>query len=328
MFDKNILKSIKFDVPIIGIGNLSVGGTGKTPMVEFLVEHFIQKKSTAIISRGYKRRSKGFLIADENSTAELIGDEPMQMKLKFPNLKVCVCEDRVFAVPDLLIEHPDVKVILMDDSFQHRYLKPGLQILLTSYGDLYSNDWYLPTGNLRDLKSSSERADIVVVTKCPENLSTNEQAEISTLLNLNNKQKLYFSSINYKKPYLIGNQEDKIDLNKDLDVLVIVGIATIESLKKYLSEEVRKIHYMKFSDHHFFSVKDIENIENKFNELNSNQKVIITTEKDAARLQIYSEKINKLGLKIYVLPIKFTFLKGSENILANVDNFVDNFDGI
>ena len=323
LFNKKVLRTIEFSIPIIGVGNLSVGGTGKTPMVEYLVQHFT-KRPTAILSRGYKRRSKGFIIADENSTAVEIGDEPMQMHLKFPDLKVCVCEDRVFAIPDLLTVHPDVQIVVMDDAYQHRYLKPGLQILLTCYGDLYVNDWYLPTGNLRDLKSSSKRADIVIVTKCPPKMNKKLQLEISTLLNLEERQKLFFSTIHYNKPYLIGNQGNEIDLNSEMEVLLVTGIAKVDSLEKYLAEEVTKIHYMKFSDHHFFKENDIGRIKIKYNSINALNKVILTTEKDATRLQIFSEKIKALGLKIYVLPIKMIFLTGEEDFLKDVDNYVDN----
>ena len=195
LYDKKIFRSAKFDFPLICVGNLAVGGTGKTPMVEYLVSILEKKYEVATLSRGYKRKTKGFLIASEKSKALEIGDEPMQIHKKFPGITVAVAEERVIGIPQLLFSKPGTEVIILDDAFQHREVAAGLNILLTDFNNLYSRDYMLPTGNLRDTKKSSERADIIIVTKCKSNLTADEKVSVINELKPKANQEIFFATI-------------------------------------------------------------------------------------------------------------------------------------
>src|SRR4030095_9814552 len=200
MFDVNLFRSASFNLPLICIGNLSVGGTGKSPMVEFLIGKLQREFRLAVLSRGYKRKTKGYALAGPHSTALEIGDEPMQFFNKFPDLTIAVGEERVVAIPQLLHDKPDTQVIILDDAFQHRWVTAGFNILLTDYNNLYTRDWFLPTGDLRDLKKSARRANIIMVTKCPPDLSLAEKAHLRKEINPTSKQQIFFSSISYGQP--------------------------------------------------------------------------------------------------------------------------------
>ena len=200
-FDKGILKSYSFDVPVIAVGNLSVGGTGKTPQIEYLIRLLSSKYKVATLSRGYKRKSEGFVLADAHSNASILGDEPFQFYTKFPNIQVAVDANRKNGIEQLLSQESKPDIILLDDAYQHRKVKAGFYILLTSYGDLYADDFILPTGNLRESRSGAQRANLVIVTKCPENLSLDEQQKIKEKLKLSVSQELYFSFIVFFKTY-------------------------------------------------------------------------------------------------------------------------------
>ena len=206
LYDKNIFKSSDFGLPVISVGNLSVGGTGKSPMVEYIVELLINKYKIAILSRGYKRKTKGYSLAKTNSTALDIGDEPMQFHLKFPSLTVAVGEQRVEAIPQLLHDKPETECIILDDAFQHRAIKSGLDILLSEHDNLFVNDFYLPTGDLRDLKSSYLRAEIIVVTKCKPDLSDLAKNKIINLIKPQTGQKIFFTAIEYGRCYHLINK--------------------------------------------------------------------------------------------------------------------------
>lgn len=314
LFDKRILKSISYSIPSISVGNLSVGGTGKTPMIEYLIRVLKSENKIAILSRGYKRRSSGFLLADENSNADQIGDEPFQMLQKFPEISVCVGEDRVLAIPQLLYEKEETELILLDDAFQHRYLNAGFHILLTSYNNLFTRDWYLPTGNLRDLKSSKGRADIIIVSKCPADLDKSSQSEIRKEIELNSNQHLFFSSIR-----TIGLQQvspkysdvlNKIAFIKNKKILLLSGIAHSQELRNYLEKKASSVISMKYSDHHYFTENDLDKIHKKFQEIETKDKIILTTEKDWARLQLHKLQLMKLDLPIFTLPVEVEFLNG------------------
>ncbi|WP_281231972.1 tetraacyldisaccharide 4'-kinase [Flavobacterium gelatinilyticum] len=312
LFDKGILKSTSFDVPVIAVGNLSVGGTGKTPQIEYLIRLLSDKYKVAALSRGYKRKSEGYVLASENSNAEILGDEPFQFYQKFPNIKVAVDANRTNGIMQLLL-HPDKpEVILLDDAFQHRKVKAGFYILLTSYDDLYADDFMLPTGNLRESRSGADRANIVVVTKCPNNLSEEKQAEIRLKLKLNCSQQIFFTFIDYDT--IIYNKDQSVEVSeiKSEPKILLAGIAKPKPFFDYLKTENDEC--LIFPDHHHFSDADLDSIQSK-----ANGRKIITTEKDYVRL-----KDSKLVSQLYYLPIKSTFLNHQQNFDASILEYVKN----
>ncbi|MBX9807886.1 MAG: tetraacyldisaccharide 4'-kinase [Flavobacteriaceae bacterium] len=310
LFDKGILKSYSFDIPIIAVGNLSVGGTGKTPQIEYLIQLLSPKYKVATLSRGYKRKSEGFVLADSTSNAEILGDEPFQFYSKFKNIQVAVDADRKNGIEQLLLQPEKPDVILLDDAFQHRKVKAGFYILLTSYGDLYSDDFMLPTGNLRESRSGVKRANVVIVTKCPENLSFEEQNKIMVQLQLNANQQLYFSYIDYDEFIYSKDKTMKVSEIKNVNKLLLAGIAKPKPFFAYLQSE--NDEKLVFPDHHHFTENDSNNIKNK-----SQNKIIITTEKDFVRL-----KGNIPNKQLFYLPIRSSFYYGGENFDKTILNYV------
>lgn len=310
LFDKGILKSTSFDIPIIAVGNLSVGGTGKSPQIEYLIRLLSDHYKVATLSRGYKRKSEGFVLASENSNAEILGDEPFQFYQKFPHVQVAVDANRRNGITQLLSQNEKPEVILLDDAYQHRKVKAGFYILLSSYGDLYSDDFMLPTGNLRESRSGANRANIVIVTKCPKDLSDKEQEQIRLKLKLTCSQQIYFSFIDYDD--CIYSKEEKIAVNeiKNESKLLLAGIAKPTPFFGYLKNDTDEC--LTFPDHHNFSDSDLESIQNK-----AQNRKIITTEKDYVRL-----KDSKLVSQLYYLPIKSTFIKHQNNFDATILEYV------
>lgn len=310
LFDKGILKSYSFDIPIIAVGNLSVGGTGKTPQIEYLIRLLSPKYKVATLSRGYKRKSEGFILADSTSNAEILGDEPFQFYKKFNNIQVAVDADRKNGIEQLLSLTNKPEIILLDDAFQHRKVKAGFYILLTSYGDLYSDDFMLPTGNLRENRSGAKRADMIIVTKCPATLSLDEQNKIKNKLKLEPNQQLYFSYIDYDESIYSEDKTLKVSEVKNVNKLLLAGIAKPEPFFAYLENE--DDFFMTFPDHHNFSKKDIISIEYQ-----AIDDFIITTEKDYVRLR------GKLANKqLFYLPIKSSFILDSDNFDKTIINYV------
>lgn len=305
LYDANILKAAKFNIPIVCVGNIAAGGTGKSPMVEWILRQFEKELQLATLSRGYKRKTRGYALANETTTALEIGDEPMQFHLKFPDVSVAVGEERVVAVPLLLHDRPDTKLIVLDDAFQHRAIEAGLNIVLTDYSNLYTRDWYLPTGDLRDEKRSAARADMIVVTKCPLNLSLEDAELIRQELNPAPHQQVFFAGITYGKPYQLVDRQETV-LGAEMEVLLVTGIANPKPLKRYLANQVSSYEQLAYSDHHIFTIDDIKEIQRKFNQLGWGQKLILTTEKDAVRLIKFQQELR--DWPIYVLPIEMTFL--------------------
>lgn len=309
LFDKGILKSYSFDLPIIAVGNLSVGGTGKTPQIEYLIRLLSPTYKIATLSRGYKRKSDGFILADSTSNAEILGDEPFQFYQKFPNILVAVDANRKNGIEQLInISKPDI--ILLDDAFQHRKVKAGFYILLTAYNDLYADDFILPTGNLRESRSGAERANIVVVTKCPSNLSDKEKNSIERKLQLESRQKLFFTSIAYDE--FIFSEEKQIPVSeiKNSDKLLLAGIAKPEPFFDYLKNKNDVV--LTYPDHHHFTEKDLTEIKNT-----AKSKIIITTEKDFVRL-----KGSLPASQLFFLPIKSNFLSNSGSFDESILDFV------
>ena len=314
LYDKGIKKSTAFNLPIIAVGNLSVGGTGKTPMVEYLIRLLSDRYNLAVLSRGYKRKSNGFYLANAATTIEEIGDEPFQYHSKFKNINVAVNANRVEGVNNILATLPKTEIVLLDDAFQHRKIKAGFYIMLTAYNDLFYNDLVLPAGNLRECKSGVKRANVVVVTKCPKDLSEQEMLLIKSKIDIDN-EKIFFSTISYHHSVTNNIEEISIpDLKNDF--IAVAGIAKPEYFFEYL--KCSKNDCLTFLDHHFFSDQDINNILQK-----ANGRKIITTEKDYMRLQNQLPK-NQL----YYLPIEMEFLKNSElfdfEISKSLQNLVFN----
>lgn len=305
LFDKNFFHQVSFNLPIIGVGNLSVGGTGKSPMVEYLIALLQTNYQLATLSRGYKRKTIGYALAHTATTALEIGDEPMQFHTKFPGVAVAVGEERILAIPQLLFDRPETDVIILDDSFQHRKIKPGLNILLTECADLFTRDFFLPTGDLRDQRSSYKRANIIVVTKCPAEISEKEAALIHNEINPVSGQTVFFTSIQYDLPYHIILKE-QMEISNEDEVLLVCGIANPAPLKNYLSQKSKAYYQQSFSDHHIYTIDDLTEIFKKFGAMTADKKMIITTEKDAVRLLKFTDVL--IGMPIYVLPVKHHFL--------------------
>ncbi len=323
LYDKNIIHSISFNLPVICVGNLSVGGTGKSPMVEYLVMLLQNDVAVATLSRGYKRKTKGYALAGDSSTALEIGDEPMQFHNKFPRIAVSVGEERLEAIPQLLHDRPETGVILLDDAFQHRRVKAGLNILLVDCNNLYTRDWYLPTGSLRDEKNSVKRADVVIVTKCKKEMSIAEKDAVVAELKLLPQQQLYFSSIRYATPYHIITRVPH-ELHKTDEVLLVTGIANPAPLKNLLDQAVDKYEQLRFRDHQVFTIDDLKRIMNRFEEMPGASKIILTTEKDAVRLIKFENVLNDAPL--FVIPIASEFLfNGTAAFDQNIKEFIHQF---
>lgn len=324
LYFKQYLKSVQFNKPMICIGNLSLGGTGKSPMVEYLLSILSDHYKVATLSRGYKRKTKGYALANQFTSALEIGDEPMQFHIKYPNVAVAVGERRIEAIPQLIQDVPDLDVIILDDAFQHREIVADFNILLTEYENLYCDDFFIPTGDLRDERKSAKRANIIIVTKCDPNLTFNEKEEIIEKLHPEPHQHIFFTSIAYDTPYHIYNPSDQWVLTMRDEVLLVCGIANPIPLKNYIHENTHTYYQISYSDHHIFSIEDLNEIKEKFNQINAKSKLILTTEKDAVRLVKYTEELNDIPL--YVLPIQPQFLFGEQSkFYTLVTNYVAQF---
>jgi len=323
LYDKRIIRSTSFGLPLICIGNLSVGGTGKSPMVEYLVMHLKDTFKVATLSRGYKRKTRGYALANEQTNALEIGDEPMQFHLKFPDVPVAVGEERIVAIPQLLHDRPGTQAIILDDAFQHRAIRAGLNILLTDCNNLFTRDFYLPTGDLRDLKRSYRRAEIIIVTKCNPDLTVSERDEVIKEIKPLVHQEVYFTSIQYGTIYHIAGREPAV-LDDKTEVLLVSGIANPASLESLLREHSQSYHKMQYADHHIFTIDDLKEIRKRFKNMDSPAKIILTTEKDAVRLVKFNHELADLPL--YVIPIRHHFLFNEEGkFLGRVTNFIRNF---
>ena len=325
LYDWNILKSKSYDIPNICVGNLNLGGTGKTPHIEYLTELLSDKYKIAILSRGYGRNTKGFILADESHTHHDIGDEPLQFFKKFKDVKVAVDENRCEGMERLLQDENPPQIILLDDAYQHRKIKPGLNILLTDYYNLYSNNYLFPAGILRDIKKAAQRAEMIVVTKSPNVITPYYRKDVESSLKLLPHQKIFYSYIEYLdfKPFSKISYET--DIKDAKTILLLCGIANTYSLEDHIKRKYNTISKMQFSDHHNFTEKDIDLIIEKYNSLIGKNKAIITTEKDAMRL-INSSFINKFdNIPVFVIPIKIRFHKEEGTSFDNeILNYINN----
>lgn len=309
-YDWGVFHSESFNVPVISVGNLSAGGTGKSPAIEYLIRLLQNNKEhLATLSRGYGRKTKGFIMAGPSATAETIGDEPWQFFQKFKNITVSVCEDRVTGIQLLLKNQPAPEAILLDDAYQHRRVKPGLNILLTDFRHLYTHDCVLPSGRLREFRSGAKRADIIIVTKSPEQLSRAERDKIVISLSPKPGQTVLFSFIRYKEfmPFFENSAPLTASSLKESETLLFSGIADPAPLIEHLKTYSKNLHTMRFGDHHLYSQKDFEAISQKFCNIASEKKVIITTEKDFSRLA-HKNILNELSrFPVYYLTVEMDF---------------------
>ena len=324
LFEMGILKSRSFSTPVISVGNITVGGTGKTPHVEYLIRLLKERAKVAVLSRGYKRKTSGFVLADENATVRTIGDEPYQMKTKFPDITVAVDGKRTRGI-DRLTSGEYVKgidVIFLDDAFQHRYVKPGINILLVDYHRLIIYDKLLPAGRLREPIESKNRADIVIVTKCPKDLKPMEFRVITKAMSLYPYQQLFFSTHEFEalRPVFAENPEqterpEQTELSEalaDKNVMLLTGIASPEQMLIDLKTYAKEVTPLAFSDHHNFKKKDVDRINEAFSALPS-PKLIVTTEKDETRLKQVVGLSEEVKTSLYALPIKIKILLDQEN---------------
>lgn len=333
MFDWGLLKSTSFDLPIISVGNISVGGTGKTPHTEYLINILQTKYKLASLSRGYKRKSEGFVLANENSNSLDLGDEPMQMNRKYPKLNVAVDADRVNGVQQLLTNDNGLKLdcILLDDAYQHRYIKPGLSILLIDYNRPISNDFVMPMGRLRENSSGKKRADIIIMSKCPSDLSESDTEKLKIKINPQAHQELYFTSLDYAPIERVFNSNIELPMldqskKESLGILLVTGIANPAPLRTYLNTYCNEFKELQFPDHYTFKDKDIHQIEKEFNVLKSDNKLIITTEKDAIRFLDMEIKSTVIKNNMAYIPLQIKFLhKAKDQFEKQIHNFVASF---
>ena len=308
-FEVGILKSRAFSVPVISVGNITVGGTGKTPHVEHLIRLLKESFRVAVLSRGYKRKTSGYVVADAKTTARDIGDEPQQMHTKFPDITVAVDRKRVRAIERLTADDPMLDVILLDDAFQHRYVKPGINILLVDYHRLIIYDRLLPAGRLREPLSGKNRADIVIITKCPKELKPMDFRVITKAMDLYPYQHLYFTTLDYGdlQPVFPATGA-ACSLSADTHVLLLTGIASPKQLEEDLAPLAARLTPLSFPDHHHFSRKDVRRINETFAQMPS-PKLIVTTEKDAARLTAVDGLSDEVRSHLYALPVRISFMQ-------------------
>lgn len=322
MFECKILKQKSYDIPVICIGNITVGGTGKTPHTEYLIELLRSNYRVAVLSRGYKRKSKGFVLADKNSTVGQIGDEPYQIKAKFPEVIVAVDSERQRGIETLLSlpegEKPDV--ILLDDAFQHRYVKPSFTILLTDYNRLMTKDKLLPAGRLREPVYYAEKANVIIVTKCPDGITPLDQRLLAKEIQVYPYQDLFYTSFRYGSltPVFAENKEE-LSLKKlqNKDVLIVAGIANPRPFFRKVKRYVKQAETIQYPDHYQFTSKDILDIKSRLASMAGKEKVIIVTEKDAARLLSMDNIDEEIRSILYYLPIRVSFVNEEDKKLFN-----------
>ena len=318
LYDLGILTSHEFDIPVISVGNITVGGSGKTPHVEYLIRLLSRDYRVAVLSRGYKRRSKGFLAAGPESTVDDLGDESFQIYRKFPEVRVIVDGNRERALKKIEEEIKDIEVVIMDDAYQHRSVKPGLSILLIDYDLPLSKEWYLPAGRMRESRHEKKRADLVLFTKCPKTLKPIEERIRVKHFNPFPYQRVYFTRIIYGNPLPVFTCKEvqqtgkSIVIDKNTDILAVTGIANPDPYISYLKNQGRNVRLLDFPDHYRFRGKDIEKIGKIFGEMEADKKIILTTEKDAVRLTGFCTFDPPYAESWYYFPIEVAVLQTSE----------------
>jgi tetraacyldisaccharide 4'-kinase len=320
LFDRNFFKSVKFPIPVISIGNIAAGGTGKTPHTEFILNVLNKSYKCAVLSRGYKRTTTGFLEVNERYNFADVGDEPLQIARKFSNVNVAVAEKRTYGIKKILEKYPETNVVILDDAFQHRQVKPSLSILLTSYRKLFTTDFLLPAGHLRERRNNYKRADIIIITKCPVNIGKDEINAIRMKINPIKHQRIFFSGYEYSDLIPVFNDENnkKIDFNnlksRKYTGLILTGIASTKEFWDKTSELCDDTITLTFTDHHDFTRNDIRKIEKIFGNIKNDDKIIITTEKDAIRLVDNKFISNNIKQYFFYIAISVKILDNNEDL--------------
>ncbi|MDP1727607.1 MAG: tetraacyldisaccharide 4'-kinase [Bacteroidota bacterium] len=314
LYDSGLFGVTYFDIPTINVGNLAFGGTGKTPHIEYLVRLLKDQFAIAVLSRGYKRKTTGYVFADSQSSANTIGDEPMQIYTKFKPLPVAVAENRVLGLPDLLYDAPETQVVLLDDAFQHRAIKPGINILLTEYNNRFTQDFLAPAGMLREYRAAYVRADIIIVSKCNPDLSLAEREQIRKEIKPYPHQQVYFSFIKFGA---LEGLYEPITRQKPGEALVFAGIANPQSLVDEIEKRAEKVQLKKYPDHYNYIWKDIEDIVYLFEQMTGSDKIIITTEKDRTKLMAPEIKEVLEKHPIFYLPVEVVFFNEDQESFNN-----------
>jgi tetraacyldisaccharide 4'-kinase len=322
-YDTGILKTVEFAFPVICVGNITVGGTGKTPHTEYIAALLKQNFKVATLSRGYKRETNNFRIATQSTQVWEIGDEPLQIARNFPDILVTVDKNRVHGVNQILQEFPETEVIILDDGFQHRRITPGFSILLSDFERLFIRDHMLPYGNLRESKGNMRRADMILVTKSPENISPIHRRLIVKEINKSPYQNLYFTTFIYKLPIPVFEASSEVsppDILKcaDCGIVLITGIANPRTLKEYLQKSYNEITHLSFPDHHNFTEKDLMSLSSAYNNLKSATRYIFTTEKDAVRLREFTNIAEPIKSAFFYIPIGIHFLNNDKDEFDNL----------
>lgn len=328
LFDLKILKSTEFKVPVITVGNITVGGTGKTPHIEYLIRLLKNDFKIALLSRGYKRKTSDFRVADINSSFEEIGDEPLQVKKKFPEIMVAVDRNRVNGIQKIIDQQPDTDIVLLDDGYQHRWVTPGISILLVDYNRPIFSDSFLPLGELREPASEKRRANIIIITKFPDNISAIDKRLFLNKIDVQSHQKVYFTKFKYGEllPVFGTSESVKGTGNKEIlaSVLLVTGIAQPGILIDEIQKQFNIENTIKFPDHYNFTQEDIEKINAEFEKIETENKIIITTEKDAVRLRSFENIVANPAAWFYI-PVEIEFLPGDdENFKRYILHYVKN----
>ncbi len=325
-YSLGILKGLRFNIPLISVGNLSVGGTGKTPHIEYLIRMLKPYVQIAVLSRGYRRKTKGFRYVVPESDANQVGDEPLQYKKKYPEITVAIAERRAFAIPQMISQQADIQTILLDDAFQHRAVTPGLNILLTPYSKPFTRDFLIPLGRLREWRSAYERADKIIISKCPDTLSIDDRKKLIQEINPYPHQEIFFSKYQYLDPYYLLDQNAVLQLENDMQIIVLCALASTDYLIDYLEKQVTYLEVIEYEDHHYYTEEDIQKLHRRWASLEGKRNLILTTEKDATRLQLLRPLILKLQLPIFVLPIEVRFLdQDAQRFAKSVQQFLLDF---
>ncbi len=322
-FDWDILPEQEFNLPVINVGNLMVGGTGKTPHVEYLLRMLQPTNKTATLSRGYGRKSLGYILADAQSTAAEIGDEPLLYATKFKDTLVCVCEKRVYAIPNLIGDHPETDVIIMDDAFQHRSVKPGMNILLTRFDKPFYTDFLMPSGTLREWRSGYKRADMIIVTNCPPDLDSATRKEIIERINPFPNQLILFSVMVYNAP-VHAFSGAVLRETKRVKAFVFSGIANARPFENYCESIFEQTFPLEFKDHHEFDQGDVDDIIHRYSKLEG-EKIIICTEKDWMRLVRTDREQQLKDLPVYYLPIEVKLLDDEDKLVERLKTWMQTF---
>jgi tetraacyldisaccharide 4'-kinase len=324
MYDYKLLKTTNFQLPIISVGNITVGGTGKTPHTEYIIRLLSKYPKIVALSRGYKRTSKGFRLVETDSDVAAVGDEPLQLKCKFPHITVAVDENRVHGIRQF--NQQEIDAVILDDAYQHRRINPGVNILLIDYNRPLEKDSLLPAGRLREPKHQQRRANMIIITKCPKEVSPIKRRIISKEVNLRPYQSLYFSTLSYRAPEPVFNWQSAADMSKKASVILVAGVANPAAFREYLSSRTFLLDEMIFADHHRFTDSDIEHIRQLYEKHNAHNPLIFTTEKDAMRFRAHIGMPDELKQHIYYVPVEIDFLDNTadsfnEKILSYVEKY-------